>query len=277
MLTSALIDLYLRWCEQHRSPKTVSFYRARLKLLGARHGDREFSSLTSLDVFELLTAAGVGMSDSTRRHNAVALESLQSFALTQHILDKRIFERLEKPRVGQRTRIMTATEVAQLLERASPQFLRIYSALRQCGARPGELCGLTIADWNREAQVIVIAQHKTARKTGKPRRIPVGAKLQAILLESIGERTEGPLFVNPSGKAWTPENLTQTFARLRKAAKLPAGLVLYLARHEFGTKLCKQKGIKFAADLLGHANTRTTERYVHLEDGDLRDAQDLVS
>src|SRR5262249_8794346 len=71
----------------------------------------------------------------------------------------------------------TAAETAAILSQASPQFRLIYLALRQCRARPGELCRATIAEIDRPANVIVLKQHKTARKTGKPRRIRIGKKL----------------------------------------------------------------------------------------------------
>ena len=48
------------------------------------------------------------------------------------------------------------------------------------------------------------------------------------------------------------------------------------SRHECGTKVCRQKGIEFARRLLGHANISTTQRYMHLDDRELADAQDLV-
>ena len=43
----------------------------------------------------------------------------------------------------------------------SPEFRLIYSALRQCGARPSELCRLTIADVDRPAGIITLKEHKT--------------------------------------------------------------------------------------------------------------------
>jgi site-specific recombinase XerD len=52
--------------------------------------------------------------------------------------------------------------------------------------------------------------------------------------------------------------------------------VLYLARHECGTKICREKGIEYARRLLGHANISTTQRYMQLDDRELADAQDLV-
>jgi integrase len=124
--------------------------------------------------------------------------------------------------------------------------------------------------------VITLKEHKTARKTGQPRRIPIGRKLRRLLDQAIGDRTEGPIFLSPSGRQWKVGNLSRTNSRLRDLAGLPRDLVLYLARHECGTKICREKGIEFARRLLGHANISTTQRYMHLDDRELADAQDLV-
>jgi len=74
--------------------------------------DRELASLTPLEIDEHLATAGTGMSDSTRHHNALALERLQKFALEHKLLDRPVFGKLEKPRVGQRDRVPTAAVYA---------------------------------------------------------------------------------------------------------------------------------------------------------------------
>jgi len=102
-----------------------------------------------------------------------------------------------------------------------------------------------------------LREHKTVRKTGEVRRIPIGRKLGELLDQAIGTRTEGPVFLSPAGKAWRVPNLSRTYSRLRDDAGLPTDLVLYLARHECGTKVCRQKGIEFARRLSG---TRTSRR-----------------
>ena len=170
----------------------------------------------------------------------------------------------------------STAEAETILMRGSPAFRLIYSARRQCGARPGELCRATIADVNRANCVITLKEHKTAGKTGQPRRIPIGRKLGELLNQAIGARTEGPVFLSPSGRQWKVANLSRTYSRLRDEAGLPKDLVLYLARHECGTKICREKGIEFARRLLGHTNISTTQRYMHLDERELADAQDLV-
>ena len=78
-----------------------------------------------LEIDEHLADVAKGMSDSTRHHDAMALERLQAFALEHKLLDKPVFGRLEKPRVAQRDRIPTADETAAILANAAP-------ALRAC-------------------------------------------------------------------------------------------------------------------------------------------------
>ena len=254
----------------------MGFYRTRLKKFCREFNDRELASLTPLEIDEHLAIAGTGMSDSTRHHDVVALGRLQKFALEHSLLDKPVFGKLEKPRVGQRDRVPTPAETEAILARGSPAFRLIYSALRQCGARPNELCRATIADVDRVNRVITLKEHKTARKTGKPRRIPIGRKFGEMLDQAIGNRSEGPVFLSPKGRQWKVANLSRTYSRLRDLAGLSKDLVLYLARHECGTKICREKGIEYARRLLGHANISTTQRYMHLDDRELADAQDLV-
>jgi integrase len=297
MLVPALIDAFLAWTGRHRAPATSRFYGSRLKLFRIRFATREFRlaridafdamGITPIEVDEYLHAAGFRpdgrpLSDSTRRHNAVALQSLQSFAVDQKILARgqEIFDELEKPAMGRRERIPTDAEIDKLMEPAPLAFRIIYGALSQTGCRPGELCGLTIEqiDWSKGAHgLIALARHKTARKTGKPRLVPIGRKFLALLHVAIGDRTSGPVFRTERGQAWSPGHVSSMHRTLRDKAGLPRDLVLYLARHGFATRQLEAgTDIKTVADLLGHASVKTTERYTHRDISTLSDDQDRV-
>jgi integrase len=207
----------------------------------------------------------------------VALTTLQSFALRESLLDRPWFKRLEKPRMGRRERIPTADEIATLLRRAKPAFRLIYTGLSQCGARPGELCRAQIADVDWQKGRITLAEHKTARKTGKPRVIPIGKNFGQTLQKAIDHRQSGPVFRSPTGAAWTVGNLSSTHRRLRNAAGLPHDLVLYLARHRFGTEALRARvPLKDVADLMGHASVTTTEIYLHRDVTELASGQDRL-
>ena len=114
------------------------------------------------------------------------------------------------------------------MARASPAFRLIYSALRQCGARPGELCRATIADVDRANRVITLKEHKTARKTGQVRRIPIGRKLGELLNQAIGTRTEGPVFLSPAGKVRLRQAFPKPIQRNMMSPLFSADLPLVL-------------------------------------------------
>lgn len=277
MTIAQIIGAFLDYYGRHRKPPTVKFYTARLKLFLAKFGARDAESVKGLEIDEHLHAVGQAASDSTRHHNAVALTTLQSFAVREKLLAVRWFEKLEKPRMGRRERIPTAAEIAALLKDASPAFRLIYTGLSQTGARPGELCRVQIADVDWTKGAIVLLEHKTAGKTGRPRVIPIGKGFSRTLKTAIGERTAGPVFLAAHGQGWEPGSLSSMHRRLRDAAGLEKTIVLYSARHRFATELLKKKTpIKDVADLMGHASVTTTELYLHRDVTEITASQDTV-
>jgi len=161
--------------------------------------------------------------------------------------------------MGRRERIPTSEEIGTLIKGASPAFRLIYTGLLQCGARPGELCRTQISDVDWAKGRITLAEHKTARKTGKPRIIPIGNNFGQTLQKAIDHRQTGPVFLSPKGEPWSVGNLSSTHRRLRDAAGLPRDLVLYLARHRFGTEALRAGlPLKDVADLMGPASVTTT-------------------
>ncbi len=108
--------------------------------------------------------------------------------------------------------------------------------MAQSGARPGEICRAQIADVDWSKRTITLTEHKTARKTGEPRVIPIGKNFGRTPQTAIDHQQAGPIFRTPSGVAWTVGNLSSMHRRLRDAAELPRDLVPYLARHRFGTE-----------------------------------------
>jgi integrase len=269
------------------APETLTFYRCRLKTLETLCGSRAADSLTVADCQAVLAAGELGargkpVSQSTRHHNANALGILQAWAVDSDLIPKLWAKKLPKPGVASRERLPTEAETRAILKGARADFVRIFHALRRSGARPGELCRARIEDLRSDGRGrwIELAKHKTAAKTGKPRIIPIGSKLGAMIDRAVGARTSGPIFLRRTrpGKplsGWTPETLSAMYRRRRDAAGLPADLCLYLTRHEAGTRIVKTSGVEQAARCLGHApGSRVTSRYVHLDVAYLGDCQD---
>jgi len=221
-------------------------------------------------------ANGKEKAPDTIRANIVVLERLEQFSIKRQLVKHPFVGEHEKPAGRMRDRLPTAEEVAKIKAIASPEFNLVYQALRQSGARPNEIARSTVADWDRVTGQIVLLKHKTIRKTGRPRKIAVGEKLTALILASLGDRTEGPLFRTPRGNQWTTDTLSQTFSRYRNAAGVDKSVVLYSSRHEHATAICKLHGMDATADALGHA-TKITGRYVHQDPKERQARQDSVS
>ncbi len=252
-----------------RSPATLRFYECRFKPLKKILGSMKWEKLKVQDVLKYLEESGKGLSPTTRSHDVTALKTLQNFAVSVLGLP-RVFEKIEKPRANRRERFAKQEDVDRLLTNASPAFSAIYRALFQTGCRPGEMCQLTIdqIDWTATSDgtlgVITIKEHKTARKTGQSRFIPIGEKFAVILREAIGERTAGTVFLTESGRKWNVSYLAAVHRELREKAGLDKALVPYSARHGFATKtLGASKDIKAVSELLGHSSVTMTERYTH--------------
>lgn len=257
---------------------TLVFYQQRLKKFTREFGDRKIETLTRPEVQDFLFRIGEGMSNTTRHHDAVSVTTLQSFAVDQEFLEKPWWTKpLEKPPIGKRTFVPTPEDIDKVLEQADVPFRLVYAGLLQSGCRPGEICRMKISDIDFDRGVVILKQHKTARKTGKPRKVVVGKKFGAVLKTVIGARTEGAAFLNDRREPWRPGELSRTFRQLRVRAGLSDQYVLYSARHHAITGWV-QAGvpIKQASEMAGHSSVVMTERYSHIDVEALGSAQDLV-
>lgn len=213
------------------------------------------------------------------RSNIIAWMQLQRWMIEEEILASEITKKFPKPAGRKRELIPTNEETKAIIAKSQPAFVRIFRALRLTGARPGELCSAQISHIDRQSNEIVLSKHKTAKKTGRPRVIAIGHEsLIALIAESIGDRTDGPIFLNDRGRAWNTASVGTAFRKARKAAGLRNGLVLYLTRHEHATTLYKLTGdLKTVADALGHAQLTTTMRYTRVDSDQLKKNQKLFN
>jgi|GEM_PF-1328299 len=270
-LTAFLADV-----AQERKPTTARFYQSRSRWVEAKLGQQDWPGLKPPDVLRALDQAnrwpdGRTKAPDTIRGNIIAWEQFQKWALaTGRCAAAVLPEPLKKPSGRHRDRLPSIEEITRILDQAPAEFNAIYRALLLTGARPGELCRATIADYRPNDNVIELAEHKTRGKTGRSRIIPISEHCRAIITQSVGDRTEGTVFVTSAGKPWTSGKLSQAFRRRRDALGLDRRLVLYSARHKFATELCHAQGIEAAAAVLGHSGLQTIRRYVHHDTQQLR-------
>lgn len=276
MQVKTLIDRFLEWHAEHSKPATVKFYHQALGWVHRKFGGREWQSLEREDLREAMRLAnrradGTPFAPDTQRRNIIGISQLQKFAADQYDLEIHLRPKdLKKPSGKRREAIPTEEELEKIFESAGGALELAFRSLAQSGMRPNELVRATIADLNPERDLLILKDHKTATKTGRPRRIPLGETMQRLVLTAIGGRESGQIWLDETGKGWTVGKLSRLFSKVRDRLGLNQDLVLYSFRHYKGTQVVKKYDIHKAAIVLGHSQVSTTARYAHPDDDDAR-------
>lgn len=187
---------------------------------------------------------------------------------------------MKRPKPPPRSRAMTDAGFRSLLRaEKNPRFRAFLYALRSTGCRPKEARTLTWSQVRDDRWVL--NEHKTSRKTGKPRVVYLTGpmrKLMRILrrqeLRSGGGRAiaryrdPDHVFLNAYGRPWTRDAVRQRVERLREKAGLPDDVCAYLLRHAFGTHaIVNGVDVATVAELMGHTSLEmVTGVYLHLAD-----------
>jgi integrase len=189
----------------------------------------------------------------------VAVKRAFNWADAEGVLQRNPVKAVKKPPQRHRDRILLPGEREEILAAIKDrQFREFVFAMLGTGARPGEVRKVTVGHVNLELGLWIFREHKTAKRTGKPRVIyltPAMVELTARLMQA---HPEGPLFRGPRSKRGFSRNGVRCrFKRLR--AKLPhlKGVISYTMRHSFATQaLVNDVGIAQVAELMGHADTQ---------------------
>jgi integrase len=141
------------------------------------------------------------------------------------------------------------------------------------GLRRGELVTLRWKDirWNERVLVVERALshgQELTPKSGRIRYIPLADQpLAALDRPSRRENFTGPndyVLCNAAGDRIDPTALRRRYVRARNTAKLPP-LRFHDLRHTAGSLLVRQLDPASVKDILGHADLKTTERYLHAQ------------
>jgi integrase len=169
-----------------------------------------------------------------------------------------------------RRRPMADDEFQTLLRGSDPTFRRFLVFLKFTGCRPGEAAGTRWPDVHCEEGAVVLKEHKTARKTGRARIIPLVPTVVKLLHWMYSQHQASPnyrdqehVFTNGRGNAFSRGWLSLKMQRLRRRLGLPAGVTLYGLRHRYGLMGIKNGvNLKLLSLCMGHVRTQMTEHYI---------------
>ena len=212
-------------------------------------------------------------------------------------------DRITLPKIAeQTTEIFTQEETAVLLDKLEDeplQFKLLIHLALNTGCRRGELVGLKWSDINFNTGVLTVSRSNykltgekeiksKPTKTGKSRTIilpPYMLKMLRLYRTEqmktrllIGDKWQGDewVFIQADGKPMYPTTPTLQFSRFLKRSGLEHRK-FHALRHTSATLLLSNgTNIKNVASRLGHAQLKTTNRYVHaVEEADRHAANTL--
>lgn len=260
-----IVEAFLSDVEGRAKPKTVEVYRYLLTGFVAKFGGRTADGIKPHEAEAF--ARKPSWSSSTRNGFLGALVSAFKWAVRAGVLDTNPLTTVRKPPKTSRgaKAVITKAEFKRLHLAASIAFKPFLMGLWLTGCRPGELARLTAANLNLTSGVAVLAEHKTADKTGKPRLIFLSPEAVTLFKSQAESNPHGVLFPNTNGGGWNEDSIIGAMKSTRKKAKLPHATA-YGFRHSFATDALAH-GVPDAtvAALLGHSSTNMLHKhYSHL-------------
>lgn len=276
-----LIETWLGIREQERGTnRTLGEYRTELRRLQTHLGTTSLQAATKADIRGYLEFRyKAGNSPATRRRSLAAIRSFYTFLVGEDIMVRNPTDGITKPKLPERlTKALRPSEVGFLMLSLKPreglkgQFYTLRDrALLQLlwatGMRRAEIASVTVRSMDFIEQSINVVG-----KGDKERAVFFDSETKQILQDYIEVRPESEyLFCTAQGG---PLCLRQVWVVVKEAmtrAKFTGST--HTLRHSFGTHLYRNGAdIHTVQRLLGHESISVTQRYVHLDREDLRQA-----
>ena len=143
-------------------------------------------------------------------------------------------------------------------------FRDIIILMRDTGMRnQRELYRMRIENLDWQNRVIFVPDSKTAE--GR-RLVPMSRRVGELLRARCGTRSEGWVFPSSRAASGHLRSIDRLFREARQQAGLPRELVLYCARHDYGTRVLMRTGnLAAVMKTMGHRDVKTAMHYQHPE------------
>lgn len=161
-----------------------------------------------------------------------------------------------------------------------PNYHPLFLVGFKTGMRLGEILGLRWGDLDFVNNRIHLRQsyhrgHTGTPKSGKPRLLPMTPSVVAAL-KGIKHLKGELVFCRPDGQHLNRDILKHPWGRIMFAAGLPT-IRIHDMRHSFASQLVMAGvPLKAVSELLGHSETRITDRYAHLAPDMLHASVDVL-
>ena len=273
------VDHYMPYVKPRKRSwkRDEELYRLRIK---AVFGDRRLNQISrqQLQTFhtELLAT---GLAPATADHHLKVIKHALNLAIDWGLLEKNPAARIPLFNVdNKRETYLDAAQLDRLMQVLRSDENRpaclIAMFLLSTGARLNEALSATWSQIDRDNRVWRISASNS--KSKRVRSVPLNDSALDVLAQLDTDGKFDHVFVNAeTGKPYT--TIAKVWERLRKEAGLPH-LRLHDLRHSYASFLVNSGRTLFEVQqILGHSDSKVTERYSHLSKKTLQDAADSAS
>jgi len=266
-----VIEMYLTQAKRDLAARSYETVACILNRFDESAGDLALAECRPFDLQCWMNEHPEYASEWYRRCVVSTIKRCFTWAAEMELIERNPFAKLRGSR-GQTTRRrpMTDEEFQTLLRGSNAAFRRFLIFLKFTGCRPGEAASMRWADVQFEEGAVVLKEHKTARKTGRSRIIPLVPTVvkQLHWMRSHGKAAkqscaQDHVFTTGRGTALSRGWLSLRMQRLRRRLGLAKGVTYYGLRHRYGLMGIKNGvNLKLLSLCMGHARTQMTEHYV---------------
>jgi integrase len=264
-----VIEMYLAQSRRDLSARSYETVSCILRRFDESVGQVTLAECRPFDLQCWLNEHPEYRSEWYRRCVISSIKRAFNWACEMELIARNPFAKMRCRGRPQRRRPMTDDEFQTLLRGSDPTFRRFLVFLKFTGCRPGEAAGMRWADVRFAECAVVLQEHKTARKTGRPRILPlVPTVIKLLRWKSYQQalkhgRAQSYVFTNGRGNAFSRGWLSLKMQRLRRRLGLPRGVTLYGLRHRYGLMGIKNGvNLKLLSLCMGHVRTQMTEHYI---------------
>jgi len=173
-------------------------------------------------------------------------------------------------------KLMAGAAACNWRQRTRELFRDIVILMRDTGMRnERELFRMRIENLDWQNRLIFVPDSKTPE--GR-RLVPMSGRDFQILQSRCAVRQEGWVFPSKRSASGHLRSICNRFRKARNKAGLPKELVLYCARHDYGTRVLMRTGnLAAVMRTMGHRDVKTAMHYQHPELEIVRAALDYHS
>lgn len=292
---AVLAEAYCRWVESHRKGRTLEVRKRCLTPFVAGFGARTVASLVRHEITVWLESMKVPRKHGRGGHTVrwgkgqlrIAMQSLNAmfnWGVKQELITRNPCKGLEVPAVGTRGKeaYLNPEQVKQVLGSCRRDFREFCVALRDSGARPGEIANARGSDYDPAIKSLVFPAegrddgwtHKTHR-SGRDRVVYLSGDALAVIEARVKRFGKDYLFParagyaadkqSKTGKPRSQQAVSRRFMEMRARTGIK-GLTSYSFRHTFATNwLMKGGDIETLAEVMGTSADKIRKHYKHLD------------